>query len=262
MKKKKNFRKSYKKKPTKPFYKKKIFWVTGTILICIFILTYFLFFFRFFWVDNIQISGSEMIPREDIENFIEDRIFFDISFLYSKTIFLIKKSEISVDIIQEFPEIRTVTIKRVFPDKLEVRIKEREALAIWCRENKNAECFLIDREGIIFRRFSPSGMAVIFGGNNNAQLGENALSREEMSLLVDIWKEVKNVGIIGFTVSDSDINIRTAEKWNILFTSRESVSSQALKLFLTIENRIPSEKRKDLDYIDVRFENRVYFKYK
>lgn len=260
--KKKNFKKSYKRKLVKPFYKKRFFWIFITILVCLSILIYFLFFSHFFRIKNIQISGNEIVYREEIENIIEEKIFFDFLFFQPKTIFSLKTSKTSTYIEQRFLEIDSVTIKTNFPNELIVDIKERKPVAIWCKEEENDDCFLINKKGIIFRRVMPAGMVIIKGGNNNISLGENALSYKEMKALIEIWKELEDINIVSFTVSNPDINVGTAKGWNILFTFRESIASQAFKLALTMEEHIPPEKRESLDYIDVRFDNRVFFKHK
>ncbi len=262
MKKKKSFRKSYRKKPIIPFYKKKGFWIIITLPVLILTIGYFLIFSRFFWINDIRLSGNENTSREDILELIDNEISVSFIFFKSRTIFLTSTSEITKKIISEFPEIKFVEVRRSFPDALTVIVRERMPVAIWCRDTH--DCFFIDNQGVIFEKtLRSSGLVVIEGGDTEVSLSEKPLSSEDISILIEIWRELKDVVKLSrFRVNNPDINIRTTEGWDILFTFREPVSVQTERLILAMDDRIPVENRSMLEYIDARFENRIYFKYR
>jgi len=263
MKKKKSFRRSYKKKPVIPFYKKRGFWIAVLSVLLFLTLSYFLFFHPIFWINNIHLSGNEEVDREMIVDIIENEIVSDIFFLRSRTIFLVRTSEMADKIANEFPQIEFVQVKRSFPDSLTVTVRERKPVAIWCRDDGD-DCYLIDRNGVIFKETSiPTGLAVIRGGDTAVSLSEVPISPENTAFLMEAWRGIKDiVKIVEFRIEESKIIAQTAEGWDIYFTFKKPASVQTKKLLLVIEEQIFNEDRAGLEYVDVRFEDRVYFKHK
>ena len=58
------------------------------------------------------------------------------------------------------------------------------------------------------------------------------------------------------------MEVQTSQNFLIYFNPKEDIEKQVQKLILTFENEIPQEKRENLDYIDLRFGDKVYYKYK
>lgn len=260
MKKKKSFRKSYRKKPIISLYKKKWFWVAVLLPIILCFLVYLLLFSQVFWIDDIQLSGNNEIDKERVMNLFKEEISTDIFFLESRSIFLIDSSEIVSRILEEFPMISSIHIKRSFPNSFKATIYKRKAVAVWCRND--GECYLIDNEGVIFKEVSiPAGLVVIKGGNNNVSLSETPISSDIMTFLMEVWRDTKYaVRITEFEIEEPNIIAQTVEGWDIRFTLTDSPSTQVKKLILVLEKKISKKDRSILEYVDVRFENRVYFK--
>jgi len=263
MKKKKSFRISYKKKPVIPFHKKRGFWIAILSTVLFLTLSYLLFFHPIFWINNIHLSGNEEVNREMIVDIIENEIVSDIFFLRSRTIFLVSTSEIVNRVANEFPQIEFVQVKRSFPDSLNITIRERNPVAIWCRDDGD-DCYLIDRNGVIFKEtLIPAGLAVIRGGDTAVSLSEVPISPENILFLIEAWRGIKDiVKISEFKIEESKIIAQTIEGWDIYFTFKKPASVQTKKLLLVIEEQIFNEDRAGLEYIDVRFEDKVYFKHK
>ena len=53
----------------------------------------------------------------------------------------------------------------------------------------------------------------------------------------------------------------TKEGWRILLDLKENMEWQQTKLQLVLEQKIPLEKRGELQYIDLRFGDQAYIKY-
>ncbi len=53
------------------------------------------------------------------------------------------------------------------------------------------------------------------------------------------------------------MNVNTADGWEVYFNPKGDLNWQITELAAILENRIPLEKRKNLKYIDLRF-NKVY----
>ncbi len=56
-----------------------------------------------------------------------------------------------------------------------------------------------------------------------------------------------------------DLRVNTNEGWHVLFDRSRDLKNQLEALKLVLEEKI-KEERKNLEYIDLRIENRVYYK--
>ena len=63
-------------------------------------------------------------------------------------------------------------------------------------------------------------------------------------------------------VSDEKLTGLTTEDWEVYFNLQKDIEWQLTKLRAVLEEKIPPEKRKDLEYIELRFGNFAPFKYK
>lgn len=256
------YRKPYRIKKKKIFLRRKGFWFLFfgfSLLISIF---YFLFFSPFFEVKQITISGNEKIKTEEIKGLIENNIWSDFKLFKNKNINLIKKNKINDIFLKEFPQIKNFSFKKRLPNTLEITIKERQPIAIFKKEH---DCFFIDSEGIIFEKVSDCNRDFFviqnFLLNQDLVLGNQAVSKEDISKISQIesyFKEEIKIPLKEFSiVSDERLNVKTDEEWEAYFSLSENIQWQLVKLKILLEKKIPPEKRKNVKYIDLRFE-RVY----
>lgn len=241
--KKKRYRKPYKKKPIKPFYKKKWFWSLVSTIFFLASFGYILFLSPLFQIQEVIVLGSD---KEEMLNEAKGDLL--------KSIFLVNLSETRGNLIDKFPEIKRVTTKRILPDKVEIIIEERSPLAVWCYN----DCYFIDKDGVIFGQpEEPFKLAIIRGGRDS----KSPLSKEEATFILELWQEIKEtVNIKEVYVKENEIDLITNEKWIIKTISSEKSSLQAEKLRLVLNEKISEQKRKELEYIDLRFENSVYYR--
>ncbi len=257
-KKKSNFRKSHRKKIIKPFYKKRSFLLFLGISFTLILLIYLFLFFSYFWIKNIRIEGNKDLPEEVLFNQIVNRSSRKILFFNSSAIFLFNSGQISEDFLNDFPLIESIQIKKDLPDKIIVIIKERKPSLFWCNDN----CFLLDSTGVAFREKEDNDRRrVIVRGGGEFNLGDQIISVSDMQKIISIWKEIgKELEIIEFEIDSQKLNVKTSENWHIYFNTEEDLSTQILKLKLVLEEKISLSNRKNLEYIDLRFDSRVYFK--
>jgi cell division septal protein FtsQ len=257
------YQKSYRIKRKKPIFKKGFFWPGFLALLCLGGLSYFFFFSSFFQIKEINIEGEQKVSREDILAGIEGEIGKKILFFKTKSVFLVNAAQIREALFAAYPPIAGIAFERQLPDSLNVRITEREARAIWCRE----ECYLMDSRGIIFEKAgldSPDLVRVIVSEYpQETGLGERAVEEEPLSIILEIESKLKDKTGLKIeeakAISAERIDFKTDEGWEIYFNAREDINWQITKLDLVLEKEISPEKREQLDYIDLRF-TRVYYK--
>lgn len=261
-----------KRKAKKPFYKKAVFWYSLLFFAIIGGAAYFLLFFPNFQIQKIYVSGAERTSADNIKNIAAKaatKNFVSIGnwTLSSESIFLAKTAEIEKEILNSDAVIDSAVIAKKWPDGLEIKIKEREQIAIFCQQN---HCFEIDANGVIFDQTANSLPADIIVRQNqlieNLAVGEPVVHKNIMAAIYEIEKNLKEnfkIDIAQALISTPiRLNITTSEGWDIYFDTGEdsNLSSQITKLNLLLKQEMSPEARKNLEYIDLRFKDRAYYK--
>lgn len=206
-------------------------------------ISYFLFFSEIFQIKKIAVSGEVGIYEENIK-----------ALVYPKNIFLINTGEIEKNILSNFSKIGKVEIYRSLPDALDILITERTPIALWCEQD---HCFFADKEGVIFGENPPETDLIKIMGP------KEMLNKEKISQILDIQRKLKENPQVTATqaliASEERLNIGTSEGWEIYFNSKGNLDWQVQELALVLEKQITPAKRKNLEYIDLRF-SRVFYK--
>jgi len=281
----KKFRKPYRIKRKKSIIRNRFFWLFILVLIIFGGIFYLICFHSFFQIKEIKISGNQKVsideaslhlpPRstswgsltEDLENLLREKVNQKILFFNSKSIFLANFSEIKKEILKNFPQVEETNLKRKFPNIIFVQIKERKPVAVFNQTDKN---FFIDKEGIIFERISEVDLKMLKIKNliltADLELGEKAIEKEKLFQILEIESKLReDLKILSqeiSIVSEERLNIKTSEGWQIYFSFKENLDWQLTKLRAVLEEKILQERRKDLEYIDVRFGNFAPYKFK
>lgn len=260
----KTLRKPYQVKKRKSILKNRFFWRLVLVLVIGLAIFYFLFFSSVFQIKNIKISGNKKVLTKDIEKKVSEKIENRILFLKTKSIFLVDFKEISKALLEEFPKIRKVDLARDFPNALGLKIQERKPAFLFC----NSECFLIDKKGVIFERTENIETLSIIKFQEPEKmafsLGEKIFEEDFLSKILEIKKRIKErlqIEIKEFIVSKEKLTAKSAQGWQIYFNLKGDIDWQLTELILILEKQIPSERRDELEYIDLRF-SRVYYKYR
>lgn len=264
-KKKYKYKKSFRTRKKKSILKNKFFWISVLILLVLGACFYFLLFSSFFQIKEINVSGNKKVPSENIKELVSEESNKKIFFLDSRNIFLINLKETSRKLLEKFPKIDQVNLKRKFPATIEVEIKERVAKGIWCQTET---CFRLDKKGIIFEgAVVAEGELIIRSENEKTDifLGKEIVKESSVEAILEIQKSLsEQIEIKEFIISldEKKLTIKVEEGWEAYFNLEESVSEQVFNLDLVLKEKIPPEERRNLEYIDLRFGNRVYFKHK
>ncbi len=256
-KKEKKFRKLHRRKIKKPFYKKKFFIYLILVILLLSIFLYFIAFFHFFSIKKIEIKGNDKIKSERLIQFIDEKTTKSLLFWESKSLFFFIPKKIAPEIIKEFPSLYGFHLKRIYPDTVELKVKERIPIGVWCLK----DCFFFDKSGKIYEKTDIKFGIIVETEDNHFNNKELKFSDKEIKSMILIWKNLNpDIGIKKIKISGSKLDISTKKGWNIYLTLEKDIEFQLTKLYLVLKERIPPEKLKNIDYIDLRFEKRVYFK--
>lgn len=249
------FRKPHRFKRRKSILRNRFFGLGLLALIFVYSLFYFFFLSDFFQIEKIIVTGEEKVSKENIKSFIP-----------RKNIFLLDTKVIREDILNKFPQIAEVEIKRSFPDTLNIVVVERLAIANWCQLE---QCFLLDNEGIIFELVEaeprPERVVIRDLQEEEINLGEKVIDKEQLSQILEMEPKLRGLEVLveEFIISSEDkLTAAITEGWEIYFNLQRDIEWQLTKLRADLEEEIPLEERVNLEYIELRFGNFAPYKYK
>ncbi|HUV81120.1 MAG TPA: FtsQ-type POTRA domain-containing protein [Patescibacteria group bacterium] len=263
----KQYRKLHRYKKRKPVYKNRGLWLGFLILAFSFSLFYFLFLSEFFQIKEVKLAGCRQISQEQLNLLINEKLEKKILFFPSQSIFLADLNAIKKDILERFPGAAKVEIKRIFPETLDFSIIEREGVAVFYWADKY---FVLDKEGVIFEEKSSASSVwsqiKVLDFTGEIRLGAKVLEKSDLAAILQIDSELKedlNILVEEFVISaGKKLTVSTVKGWEIYFNLQENVEWQLTKLKAVLEEKIPPEKKGDLEYIELRFGNFANPKYK
>lgn len=238
-------------------------------------IAYSIFFSQFLTVTKIEVGGTENLDPAEIRKIAEDEIagnFFN--FIPRNNILLASKKSIEKNILGKYKYAEKVEIKKKFPDKLTIQIKERKFSLVLCF---SAICALVDSRGIVFTQadfekneLGENNLPVLYDdGNKPFELGEIVFEQDYMDYLLGIGEKIKSELGIDMErklrtpqIASGDIRAKTIEGWQVFFDKNIPLEKEISTLKIILENKIEKDRRSELEYIDLRTENKVYYKFR
>jgi hypothetical protein len=273
----KEFRKLKKIKKKQSFLKNRFFLFGVAVVVCAELLLYGVVLLPFIQVQEVRVEGNEGVSENSIRSVALDRLWGKFFFFPTASIFLVDTPGIQRALLEAIPELESARTQRKFPNTLIIAAQERSVVAFLCQPphlsissgGQELYCVAIDSRGIAFKevKASPENI-IIYAQGQSLNLREAVVKQDILNVILEFAREAEHRslfmrGELSFEiVSESQIHARTQEGWSVYFMHTEDLSWQITKLQTVLENKIPSEKRKKLDYIDVRFGDQAYFKYR
>jgi cell division protein FtsQ len=262
MRKKQYLNKKYRIRKKRRFYQKKYFWIGISVFFVFFLLFYLAVFSPFFQIKEIQIEGAKNPSLVQLKDFIKEAVSRKILCFETKSIFLLGIAKTKEKILSQFPQIDEVSLKRKLPHTLRVSFKERQKIALFCTQR---ECFAIDRKGIIFEKVNQKekkGLVLRKDIQRSLSLGEKVIKRDDLNLIFKIKTILEELVIQPKEISIFPLRfeVQTTEGWKIFFSKERDLNLQKEELKTLLEKKI-QESKKDLEYIDLRFD-KIFYKFK
>lgn len=240
----------------------------GGLFFCLILgLVYFLIFSPYFKIKNITIKGTEKISQDEILNLTNQVLNGSyLKIIPQNSLILFPEQKLKELLKEKIPVIKEVRIIKKIPFSLTIEIKEREKVIVYCGEMK---CFYLDEDGFAFEE-APE----IYGGLNltlkdnskrEVKIKEVAINKDLVSFLSQIKEFLEkflSLTLLNFQIDfypSRDLTAITSEGWQIFFNSSGDPKAQVQALQMVLEEKI-KEQRNQLEYIDLRMANRIYYK--
>jgi hypothetical protein len=237
---------------------------------------YVLFYSPVTEISHIAVEGSRRTDVQNIINVTQDAIAGKLfgcikrnNFFFLNTSDIIKKNS-------EDQRIKSVVVKKVFPDTIVISVEEYELFSVWCIGGEEGSCYeLVD--GCVVQPVDMNSaliqqndhFVVVDKARDHVDIGQCVILQKDLDAIAYLGKELiytLNVGIVQPYFIDvrgsREIRFVTDESWQIL-ASLESATNDTLdtaKLFVH-KVTLPVA-RNDLEYVDLRFAGKIFYKFK
>lgn len=270
MKKSQLYRKPYRVRKKRSILKNRALWYSLLILALVagaFYLVYFLPYIQIHNVDARNLSVPAKVSAEDVRNLASQNIGQDFLMFNSKSILFLDSNKIKNSILQQYPQIDKVIVKRILPNKVAVEVQERQPYALFCKSDNN--CWYFDNNGIAFEWVQNNPLPMIQIRNlsyaDDVRLGDKIVTEDFLKKIEKLNDKIINdlkINIAEFEIpSQGRLNVKTADGWEIYFDPAGDLNWQGIELGLVLQQKIPPDKVGNLEYIDLRF-SKVFYKYR
>jgi len=197
-----------------------------------------------------------------------------LSIIPKNNLLLLKESYVNDFFTRKFGIVKKIKIIRKFPDKIKILVEERNPILIL--ENSKGR-FILDDESNIY----PDDFFVSSGFNQtelpilkeeNSELAfsfDNQAGLSYLQFILRVKEKLENLldipvekEMIAPKIISGDVIFKTQEGWQLYFNKSAAIDKEIETLRIVLEEKIGKEKRKDLEYIDLRIDNKIYYKFK
>lgn len=238
-------------------------------------------------IKHISIIGLSAIHESDIQSEINaallDSSFAGLiphRFLLAAPIEILRKR-----LTQHFSLIADIAIEREFPDTLAVTVQERKPFGVICNDaprdaalhdvapsdqQPEVQCAYLDTmgvayqyaprtEGLLITKVSTDDMAIT--------MGDHIVDRAMMQRMIDVGEKLgPAIGLFAVSYqllhnTPRELRVILRERFSLIL-NRDDDLNKTLSVLRTLLEKEIGQKRKHLDYIDLRFGNKVFYKFK
>ena len=235
-------------------------------------------------IKNIEVSGNSTVSKDEIISVIRNETSAKYLMLFSKnSIFLYPKKMIEIKLADDFKKIETVSIKSKGLKTLIVSIIERKPNSLWCfsgsedgtlrKNNNSGMCYFLDKEGVIFSEapdFSGNAFLRYYGLLDDIEqpIGKIYMPSGRFK---DMSRFVSSLETLGISVasfraeSENDYKIYLKNGIKILFDDKQPFDKtleniQSILSEVDLKGDYSVNNPSKINYVDLRFGNKVYLK--
>ena len=223
-------------------------------------------------VKTVEVTGEHVVDPGDITEFITTQLQGNKLFILPRSsIFLVPEHTIEKALQRQFPRLQTVVVSRKNFSTLTVTVSEYQGVYLWC--TTDTECYFMDQNGVTFSPapyFSGSAYPKLFIGTLE-QLPFQALSPAQLTTVQLLLERLPSIGIAPLAfhfVNDHEVTIdfnHNGQQAMVLLDPNIDPAQTITTLFTALRTNPLATKFHDptqiLQYIDLRFSNRVVYKF-
>ncbi len=237
-------------------------------------------------INHIVVNGNSVVRDDEIRGVTEDVLRGKYFFLFPRTNSLLyPEKEIEASVLAAFKKIESIDLVWIDFHTLSIEVEEQKPYALWCTEKIKGkpddvrDCYFLNTEGFIFSRapnFTGNVFLRFYGDidksiDNNIEKGDPIgtyyLKTNNEFMRTNVL--VDSIAVLGMKpveirlLGEVDIELYMEDGSKILFAREQRRGNILDNLQVVLESEtFKNQNEKEIEYIDLRFGNKVYFKLK
>lgn len=218
-------------------------------------LIYLLIFSGAFEIKQVEVEGysfpdtiNEIVKEQTDQNIITKNILFF-------------SSRNLKEVLLGDPKIKDLSVSKVLPSKLRIKITETKSAIIW---SSAGDKFLVSDRGDVMGAANEENLPVIYDAANiKTKAGERVASPTFTRFILGIndgFEAATGSKITKITLFDimSDVHILSSDGWTVYLNAEKKYEDQLKDLSRVLAEVKKTQKK--IQYIDLRLDNRVFYK--
>lgn len=220
-------------------------------------------------INDISFVGLQQLPPNALASVVEKRLSESALRIFArKNMFIYPRESIESSLAERFPRIKTVHVSReaLVAQSIMVEVEERMPFAKWCEKDF---CYFLDEEGYVFAEADPGKVKTPYVFEGGLLPHENRI--EQIFLEGRFGSVLHFLDLLkGAGYSPDNILVENEKDFSVslqdgptLLVPFDIVGEKLLTDFqLALEADSVRDRVGELSYVDLRFGNRVYYRFK
>ena len=232
-----------------------------------------------FNIENITVIGNSIVKEQEISKIITENISGEYFHLYSKkNILIYPKSEIEKKLLNSFAQIKKIEIKFKDFQSIVVNITERKPYAVWCDGLMDEKCYFMDSFAYLYDEAPSFSNNVYFKylGDLKGIATSTPVSKilrqiylreakdgqfERVNLFVRFLKDININGYKLIIKENNDYELFFNNGSKLIFDGNQDFEEILENLQATLIE-LGDLADKEFEYIDLRFERKILYKFR
>ena len=243
-----------------PKSKRGVFLVLFLFLI-IGVLIYLVFFSSIFRLNKTEITTTKYLDRNKLETVISD---YEKKSIFTDNLLTLSKSNMAKTIMT-ISGVESVNIEKIYLHKIKISVVERAPIFVWQVSDKK---YLVDKTGLIWGVYEEKYKdkpVVIDLKNVPTAVGSKPVSTlfsrfiEELNrdFVTITGKKIVKIEVVDTT---NEIKVYSNATWYAYLDTTKTVRNQLINLSRILEDVKKNAPSKNLEYIDLRLDNKIFYK--
>lgn len=238
------------------------------VVVCV-ALFYVLFFAKFFNVTDVKVSGTETVSGEAIVvglNYSLAEKFLAIP--KGSNMLFVRSDKLVERLLSDNPKLESVVITKDYFHKLNVVVKERRSVGIWCLTKEN-KCYYFDTDGVLYENAPDTSGYLLFNIKDERVrqlvLGEQVESQTWISALALARQQLteRDFQVRELVIPENSFDEFYAlegRNWRILMSINTDLEAQVKAMADFLKQKLTTDRISQLQYVDLRIQDRIYYK--
>jgi len=225
-------------------------------------------------VSTVSVSGNDKVSAYAIESVARDAAVEPRWYTFSPSFVVwYPRKSIESALLDRFPILESVSVRTpLCKQAARITVVERAEDTLWC--GNNGECYFVDPHGLVFEKApfekeSEQAQQYVRLSGGDIKINESILrqkvSEQHYGTLRNAIQEFALLGVplTQCLILDADAYCRVSSTgWELRFALDKPLDPVLHNVKVLFENRPEFLTDTSLEYLDLRFDNKVYFRHK